>query len=100
MPGASRKDAAERGQKQPVDFLLACSERVQESVVFFSVAHLLNLEVDVIFFDTTSTYFETDPDGPQDAPDSEDASSGEEPLRIACTKLKETRLGAVALLGC
>lgn len=43
-----------------MDFLLACSERVQESV-FFSVASLLNLEVDVIFFDTTSTYWETDP---------------------------------------
>ena len=26
--------------------------------MFFSVANLLNLEVDVIFFDTTSTYFE------------------------------------------
>ena len=38
-----------------MDFLLECSERVQESV-FFSVASLLNLEVDVIFFDTTSTY--------------------------------------------
>lgn len=44
-----------------MDFLLACSERVQESV-FFSVANLLNLEVDVIFFDTTSTYFEVDVD--------------------------------------
>ncbi|MGH2499760.1 MAG: IS1634 family transposase [Candidatus Limnocylindria bacterium] len=48
-----------------MDFLLACSERVQESV-FFSVAHLLNLEVDVIFFDTTSTYFEVDVDDPSD----------------------------------
>ena len=37
-----------------MDFLLACSERVQESV-FFSLANLLSLEVDVIFFDTTST---------------------------------------------
>ena len=44
-----------------MDFLLACCERVQESV-FFSVANLLNLEVDVIFFDTTWTYFEVDPD--------------------------------------
>jgi hypothetical protein len=44
-----------------MDFLLACAERVQESV-FFSVANLLNLEVDVIFFDTTSTYFEVDVD--------------------------------------
>jgi len=42
-----------------MDFLLACQERVQESV-FFSVATLLNLEVDVVFFDTTSTYFEMD----------------------------------------
>jgi hypothetical protein len=44
-----------------MDFLLACSGRVQESV-FFSLANLLNLEVDVIFFDTTSTYFEVDVD--------------------------------------
>jgi hypothetical protein len=53
-----------------MDFLLACSERVQESV-FFSVAHLLNLEVDVIFFDTTSSYFETDP---WEEPGEDDAS--------------------------
>jgi transposase len=33
--------------------------QVQEAV-FFAVAHLLNLEVDVLFFDTTSTYFEAD----------------------------------------
>jgi hypothetical protein len=44
-----------------MDFLLECSERVQESV-FFAVASLLNLEVDVIFFDTTSTYWETEID--------------------------------------
>jgi transposase len=48
-----------------MDFLLECAERVQESV-FFSVAHLLNLEVDVVFFDTTSTYFEIDVDDPND----------------------------------
>ena len=28
--------------------------------MFDAVAHLLNLEVDLIFFDTTSTYFETE----------------------------------------
>jgi len=32
---------------------------VQEAV-FFAVANLLNLEVDLLFFDTTSTYFERD----------------------------------------
>ena len=58
-----------------MDFLLACAERVQESV-FFSVANLLNLEVDVIFFDTTSTYFEVDADA-----DDADGEQGREPLR-------------------
>lgn len=38
--------------------------QVQETVSF-AVAHLLNLEVDLLFFDTTSTYFETDD---EDAP--------------------------------
>jgi transposase len=33
--------------------------RVQEAV-FFAAAHLLNLEVDLLFFDTTSTFFERD----------------------------------------
>lgn len=39
--------------------------KVQEAV-FFAVADLLNLEVDVLLFDTTSTYFERDTDeGPE-----------------------------------
>jgi hypothetical protein len=61
-----------------MDFLLACAERVQESV-FFSVASLLNLEVDVVFFDTTSTYFEIDVDDPleDDGDDEVQASAGE-----------------------
>jgi transposase len=37
--------------------------RVQEAV-FFAVANLLNLEVDLLFFDTTSTYFERDTEDP------------------------------------
>ena len=60
-----------------MDFLLECSERVQESV-FFAVASLLNLEVDVVFFDTTSTYFEIDVDDPLD---DEDDSAGDGSLR-------------------
>jgi hypothetical protein len=58
-----------------MDFLLACSECVQESV-FFSVAHLLNLEVDVIFFDTTSSYFETEPWEEGDEAGDEDPQAG------------------------
>jgi transposase len=41
--------------------------QVQEAV-FFAVAHLLNLEVDVLFFDTTSTYFERDDEDQDDEP--------------------------------
>lgn len=65
-----------------MDFLLDCSERVQESV-FFSVASLLNLEVDVIFFDTTSTYFETEPwEDIGDEDETQPAAAGREgPLR-------------------
>ncbi len=44
-----------------MDFLLEADEQVQREV-FFAVANLLNLEVDVILFDTTSTYFETEDD--------------------------------------
>jgi len=59
-----------------MDFLLDCAERVQESV-FFSVASLLNLEVDVVFFDTTSTYFEVDVDDlTEDADDEGDGGGG------------------------
>ena len=53
--------------------------QVQEAV-FFAVAHLLNLEVDVPFFDTTSTYFERD-DEDQDEPgngDGDRAGGGRE----------------------
>lgn len=38
---------------------------VQEAV-FFAAASLLNLEVDVVFFDTTSTYWERDSEDPPD----------------------------------
>ena len=48
--------------------------KVQESV-FFTVAHLLNLEVDLLFFDTTSTYFERDTeDSPDPGPEQDTAT--------------------------
>lgn len=40
-----------------MDFLLAHQEMVQKEV-FFATADLFNLEVDLLFFDTTSTYVE------------------------------------------
>ena len=40
-----------------MDFLLEADEKIQHDV-FFSVANLFNLEVDLIFVDTTNVYFE------------------------------------------
>lgn len=40
-----------------MDFLLEHDQMVQKEV-FWATANLLNLEVDLIFFDTTNTYFE------------------------------------------
>jgi transposase len=42
-----------------MDFLLEHAQELQRTV-FSSVATLFNLEVDLLFFDTTSTYFELD----------------------------------------
>lgn len=42
-----------------MDFFLAALGELQEAV-FFSVANLLNLEVDILFFDSSSTYWETE----------------------------------------
>jgi hypothetical protein len=56
-----------------MDFLRAVLPALQERV-FFSVASLLDLEVDLLFFDTTSTYWETDrlPEELQDEGDERD----------------------------
>jgi len=48
-----------------MDFLLEHAEAVQKEV-FWATANLLNLEVDLVFFDTTNIYFET-----EDSEDSE-----------------------------
>ena len=40
-----------------MDFLLAALPEIA-SEIFYSVAHLLNLDVDIVFVDTTSTYWE------------------------------------------
>jgi hypothetical protein len=50
-----------------MDFLLDCDEEIQREV-FHGVANLLNLDVDVIFFDRTSTIFEIED---EDEPDPE-----------------------------
>lgn len=48
-----------------MDFLLEHEEAVQKEV-FWSTANLMNLTVDLIFFDTTNTYFEIEEPGLSD----------------------------------
>ncbi|HEY0687823.1 MAG TPA: IS1634 family transposase [Kribbella sp.] len=44
-----------------MDLLVEADAQAEmQEAVFFAVANLLNLEVDLLFFDTTSTYFERD----------------------------------------
>lgn len=44
-----------------MDFLVEHGEAIQKAV-FFATSSLLNLDVDLLFFDTTSTYFEIEDD--------------------------------------
>jgi hypothetical protein len=55
-------DASYRG----MDFLLEALEEIAAEI-FSSVAHLLNLDLDLVFVDTTSTYFEAE--GPEVLPE-------------------------------
>ena len=59
LPGVSGLGSDPQVFYRAMDFLLDSEEEIQREV-FFSVANLLNLEVDVIFFDSSSTYFEVE----------------------------------------
>ena len=59
VPGLEAMD--EDQAYRAMDLLVAADTEAQvQEAVFFAVADLLNLEVDLLFFDTTSTYFETE----------------------------------------
>jgi len=63
IPGLERLQAQHAYRAMDVLASADAEGQVQEAV-FFAVADLLNLEVDLLFFDTTSTYFEIeDEDG-------------------------------------
>jgi len=62
IPGLGRMDDDQA--YRALDLLVeADAEAKVQAAVFFACADLLNLEVDLLFFDTTSTYFEAEPDG-------------------------------------
>ncbi|MEV4139319.1 IS1634 family transposase [Dactylosporangium sp. NPDC049742] len=80
VPGLSMMDAdqAYRAMDLLIDADAGAHAVVQETV-FFAVANLLDLEVDVLFFDTTSTYFELG---------DEDDTSGADGGRAAVSTLR------------
>jgi hypothetical protein len=61
LPGLTGSDqhVSDDACYRAMDWLIQVEDRLARGV-FDAVAHLLNLEVDLIFFDTTSTYFETE----------------------------------------
>ena len=61
IPGLAGMD--EDQAYRAMDLLVEADARAKvQEAVFFAVADLLNLEVDLLLFDTTSTYFERDTD--------------------------------------
>ncbi|MGH2804882.1 MAG: IS1634 family transposase, partial [Thermoleophilaceae bacterium] len=68
IPGLAAIDEDQAYRAMDVLSAADCEAGVQEAV-FFAVADLLNLEVDLLFFDTSSTYFERDE--PEQGPDGE-----------------------------
>jgi hypothetical protein len=63
IPGLDRMDDDQAYRTMDLLIEADTDAKVQEAV-FFAVADLLNLEVDLLFFDTTSTYFERDTEDP------------------------------------
>jgi hypothetical protein len=59
IPGLAGMDEDQAYRAMDLLVEADCEAKVQEAV-FFACADLLNLEVDLLFFDTTSTYFERD----------------------------------------
>jgi hypothetical protein len=86
-----------------MDWLLEIEPRLAQEV-FHATAHLLNLEVDLLFFDTTSTYFQVeDPDQPvardrhgrrADGGDTDTGDADSRRHRTAATRTAATRAPA------
>lgn len=71
VPGLEEMD--EDACYRAMDWLLEVEDELCEQV-YFQTADLLNLEVDLLFFDTTSTYFETEQPDPATADEDGQAS--------------------------
>ena len=67
-PGGDAVGVSEDECYRAMDWLIEAASEVEKRV-FWSVATLLDLEVDLLFFDTTSTYFEAEADDAIDRDD-------------------------------
>ena len=72
-----------------MDFLLEAEEEIQREV-FDAVSSLFNLEVDILFLDTTSTYFEV-PEEDADLLDEDGQETEHEGLRKRSRNSKDSR---------
>ncbi len=75
-----------------MDFFLGALPEIQERV-FFSVANLLNLEVDILFFDTSSTYWERDSADPSLLEDEEEEGDDDDDELASATPGARRRYG-------
>ena len=75
-----------------MDFLLENQAQIQEKV-FRSVVNLLNLQVDVIFFDTTNIFFETEDPGDSELKALGNSKEKRDDLPLVTVGLAVTRSG-------
>lgn len=74
IPGLAELGGDPQPLYRAMDFLLQVEGELAEAV-YWQVADLLNLEVDLVLFDTTSTYFEIDEPDPGAAAEGEGKAS-------------------------
>jgi len=96
-------DVSDDACYRAMDWLLEIEEQLCERV-YWQTADLLNLEVDLLFFDTTSTYFETDrADEPVVDEDGEVAPAfhgrGRQPASEALPQTMTRRTSIVAMIA-
>jgi transposase len=75
-----------------MDFLLEHADEIQKEV-FWSTANLLNLTVDLIFFDTTNTYFQSEDPGESELKAYGKAKDKRDDLPLVTIGLAVTREG-------
>jgi transposase len=82
LPPAGAEREAERKRRvnrlyQAMDALASVEQKLQEQVFWaISEGDLLKIEVDLLYFDTTSIYWETDPEDDDAEEDGEDGEGG------------------------